>query len=221
MKLFFKALVRYLSSLIVIAAMLFLPAGSIKFWNGWLFIAALFLPMLFAWIYLTIKDPELLEKRFKTKEKEKTQKAYVILSIVAFALTFLIPGFDFRYGWSAVPFWLVVLSTVIMFAGYIMFFVVMKQNSYASRVIEIQQGQRVIDTGLYGVVRHPMYTAALIIYGFSPLILGSYYALIPMLFIPALLVMRILNEEKVLTNELPGYPEYMKKVSFRLIPFIW
>jgi len=221
MNLFFKALVRYLSSLVVISVMLFLPAGTLEFWNAWLYAAALYIPMLFAWIYLTIKDPALLEKRFKTKEKEKTQKAYVILSIVAFVLTFIIPGFDFRYHWSAVPLWLVILSTLLMLGGYIMFFVVMKQNSYASRVIEIQQGQRVIDTGLYSVVRHPMYTAAIIIYGFSPLILGSFYALIPMLFIPALLVMRILNEEKVLTRDLPGYPEYMKRVRFRMIPYVW
>jgi protein-S-isoprenylcysteine O-methyltransferase Ste14 len=220
-KLIIQVLTRYILALLFIGLLLFVPAASFKFWNAWLFMVGLFIPMFFVMTYLIIKDPELMQKRMKMKEKEKTQKIYVVLSIIIFMITYMIPGFDFKYHWSKVPFWLVMVSTIIMIIGYFMFFTVMKQNSYASRVIEIQKGQKVIDTGLYSVVRHPMYLAALILFGISPLVLGSFYALIPMLFIPLLLIIRILNEEKVLQNNLPGYKEYMKKIKYRLIPLIW
>jgi protein-S-isoprenylcysteine O-methyltransferase Ste14 len=201
--------------------LIFLPAGTFKFWNGWLFIGALCIPMIFVIIYLIINNPDLMVKRMKTDEKEKPQKIYLFLSIIASVITFVLPGLDYRFHWSSVPLWLVIISTVVMIAGYLLFFIVMKQNSYASRVIEIQEEQKLIDTGLYSFVRHPMYFAATILYGFSPLILGSYFAMIPMIFIPLLLVIRIRNEEKVLLKGLKGYEEYMKKAKFRLIPYIW
>jgi len=220
-ELIFQAIIKYISALLFVGLLLFVPAGSFKFWNAWVFMGALFIPMIFVMVYLIIKDPELMQKRMKVQEKEKTQKIYVVLSIIVFIITYAIPGLDFKYHWSNVPLWLVMVATVIMIVGYFMFFLVMKQNSYASRVIEIQKGQKLIDTGLYSVVRHPMYFSALILFCFSTLVLGSYYALIPMMLIPLLLVIRILNEEKVLKNNLMGYEAYMKKIKYRLIPLIW
>jgi protein-S-isoprenylcysteine O-methyltransferase Ste14 len=211
----------YLLSLFYVALMIFIPAGSLKFWNGWLFMGALFIPMVFILIYLLVKEPELLTRRLKTKEKEKTQKAYQALSIIVCLIAFIVPGLDFRFNWSNVPLSIVLISTLIMMSGYLMFFIVMKQNTYASRVIEIQDEQKLVDTGLYSFIRHPMYLAGIFLFGFAPLVLGSYYALIPMVFIPILLIIRIKNEEKVLINGLKGYDEYMKKVKYRLLPFIW
>ncbi|MCJ7446283.1 MAG: isoprenylcysteine carboxylmethyltransferase family protein [Bacteroidales bacterium] len=216
-----RALLLYLLSLFLAGLLIFLPAGSLKFWNGWLFMGVLFISMFCVLIYLLAKDPDLLAKRLKTKEKEKTQKIYLILSIIFLLFTFIMPGLDFRFNWSDVPLSVVLISTLIMMSGYLMFFIVMKQNTYASRVIEIQDEQRLIDTGLYSFVRHPMYLGATILYGFAPLVLGSFYALIPMVFFPVLLIIRIKNEEKVLVNGLKGYDEYMKKVKYRLFPFIW
>lgn len=211
----------YLMSIVLVGLLIFIPAGSLKFWNGWLFIGALFIPMLGVMIYLLIRDPDLLAKRMKTKEKEKTQKRYLFFSIIVSLIIFIVPGLDFRYGWSDVPLPVVLISTLIMVAGYLMFFTVMRQNTFASRVIEIQDEQKLIDTGLYSLVRHPMYSGAIVLFGFSPLVLGSFYALIPMIFIPLLLVIRIKNEEKVLLEGLKGYDEYMKKVKYRIIPLIW
>lgn len=220
-KLVAKVLLRYTAGFLLVCLILFVPAGSLKFWNAWICIGSLFIPMLFVMIYLLLKDPELLQKRIKTDEKEKTQKIFVYLSILVFIALFIIPGLDFRYHWSAVPLWLVIVATIIMITGYSMFFLVIKQNSFASRVIEIQEGQKVIDNGLYSVVRHPMYLATSILYSSSAIVLGSFYALIPAMIIIILLAVRILNEEIVLKNSLPGYEEYMKKVRYRLIPSIW
>jgi protein-S-isoprenylcysteine O-methyltransferase Ste14 len=216
-----KVLIRFILAFVVIGLLIFVPAGTIEYFNGWLFIAGLLLLMTFALTFLFSRDPELLEKRMNLKEKEKEQKKYVKLSLLLFVIAYIIPGLDYRFNWSEVPLWLVWVSFVFMIAGYAMFIVVMFQNRYASRVIEIQNEQRLIDTGLYSVVRHPMYLAATILYLASSLVLGSYYALIPMSFLPFLLAFRIINEEKVLLNGLPGYKEYLKKVRYRLIPFIW
>lgn len=216
-----RALLFYLLSVAFVGVLIFLPAGTLNFWNGWLFMAALFIPMFFVLIYLMVKDPDLLARRLKTKEKEKPQKIYLVFSIIVCLATFIIPGFDFRFDWSDVPLLVVLISTFLMMAGYLMFFMVMRQNTYASRVIEIQDEQKLIDTGLYSFVRHPMYLAAILLYGFASLVLGSYYALIPMLFLPVLLIIRIKNEEKVLASGLKGYEEYMKKVKYRLLPLIW
>lgn len=211
----------YVAGLLTVGVLIFLPAGSLKYWNGWLFIAALFIPMLFIMVHLIVKEPDLLVKRLKTREKEKTQKIYLVLSFFVFFAVFILPGLDYRFKWSDVPLAVVVGATILMVAGYLMFFLVMKQNAYASRVIEIQEGQQLIDTGLYSYVRHPMYLAATILYGFAPLVLGSFYALIPYLLIPVLLMIRIKNEEKVLRDGLKGYREYMDKVKYRLIPYVW
>ncbi len=213
--------VRLTLGALVIGALLFVPAGSLRYWNGWLFLAALFVPMMIALVYLYRKDRSLLGKRLTMREKQKEQKIYVKLSLVWFVVSFLVPGFDYRFGWSDVPLWLIVASVTVMIFGYVLFMVVMVQNSFASRVIEIQQNQRVIDTGLYSVVRHPMYMAAVIMYTACPLVLGSYYALIPTLLLPALLVYRIRNEEAVLRAGLAGYTEYTERVRYRLIPFVW
>jgi len=220
-KLLIKVLTRFLFAFIFIGVLLFIPAGTIKFLNGWLFIGGILLPMTFTLIYFYIKDPELLEKRINMKEREDAQKKYLKLSLILFVVAYIIPGLDFRFHWSHVPMWLVLLALVIMICGYIMFIVVMMQNRYASRVIEIQHEQKLIDTGLYSVVRHPMYLAATILYVASTLVLGSYYALIPMILLPFLLALRIHNEEKVLLKDLPGYEAYMKKVKYRMIPLIW
>ena len=216
-----KAIIRFLSALFIIGCILFIPAGTFKYWNGWLFIASIFIPMIVVLIYLLIKDPELLEKRFKTKEKEKEQKFIQKVGIVPTLIGFMLPGFDYRFNWSNVPTWLVIIATILVVSGYILFIIVMRQNSYASRVIEIQQNQKVIDYGLYSKVRHPMYVAAIIIMLSSPLVLGSYYALIPMALYPLIIIFRIKNEEEVLKKGLAGYEEYLKKVKYRLIPLIW
>lgn len=216
-----RASLTYLLSFFFVALLIFIPAGSRNFWNGWLFMGALFIPMVFILIYLLLKEPDLLVKRLKTKEKEKTQKAYQLFSIIVCLVTFIVPGLDFRFNWSEVPFLVVLISTLLMISGYLMFFIVMKQNTYASRVIEIQDEQKLIDTGLYSYVRHPMYLAGILLFGFAPLVLGSFYALIPMVFIPVLLVIRIKNEEKILIDGLKGYDQYMKNVKYRLLPFIW
>ncbi len=218
---FVKAGILYGFGVVLLGALIFLPAGTLEYWQGWLFMAVLFIPMFFVLIYLTIKDPDLLKKRLNVKEKEKPQKVYVVLSIIVTIAIFVIPGLDHRYHWSQVPDILVWLSAAMMLTGYTLFIVVMRQNSYASRVIELQPGQKVIDTGLYSMVRHPMYMAATILFGFVPLVLGSFLGLIPMVFLPLLLIIRIRNEEKVLREGLPGYKEYMQKVRFRMIPHIW
>ena len=216
-----RIVIIYFLGLTGTGVLIFIPAGTLKFWNGWLFIGAIFIPMFCAFIYLIKNNPDLLAKRMKLREKEKTQKIYLIISWIVFLIIFIVPGLDFRFNWSNVPLSVVLISTLIMLSGYLMFFIVMKQNTYASRVIEIQDEQKLIDTGLYSFVRHPMYLASIILWGFEPLVLGSFYGLIPMIFFVALIVIRIKSEEKVLINGLKGYDEYMKKVKYRLIPFVW
>jgi protein-S-isoprenylcysteine O-methyltransferase Ste14 len=216
-----KVLTRLFLGYILIGILVFLPAGTLKFINGWIFAAGVLLPMTTTMILLLIRDPELLEKRVNLKEKEAEQKKYVKFSLLLFVIAYIIPGLDFRFHWSVVPMWLVLASLILMLAGYIMFIVVMLQNRYASRIIEIQNEQKLIDTGLYSVVRHPMYLAATILYMASSLVLGSYYALIPMSVLPFLLAFRIINEEKILLTGLPGYEEYTRRVKYRMIPFIW
>lgn len=220
-RIIWKAFVVFILGFLLISLLIFVPAGTLHFFNGWLFIAGLLVPMTFALFYLLIKDPELLEKRLNMKEKEKEQKKFVKWSRLLFIVAYVIPGLDYRFGWSHVPLWLVMVSLFTMVSGYAMFIIVMMQNTYASRVIEIQNEQKVIDTGLYSVVRHPMYLAASILYLSSALVLGSFYTLFAIAVIPFLLVFRIVNEEKVLIEGLPGYDKYMEKVKYRIIPFIW
>jgi len=216
-----QAVVKALLSVLVLGMLIFLPAGTFRFPNGWLFLITLYALMSVTMIYLIRKDPELLRKRLQLKERQKQQKSLMKFTAVFFLLAYTLPGFDYRFGWSQVPLWLVILAVLIMILGYTLFIEVMRENSYASRIIEIQEGQKLIDTGLYGIIRHPMYAAALLIYLASPFVLGSYYMIIPILLLPVILVIRIQNEEKLLLNELPGYEAYRKKVRYRLIPGIW
>ena len=216
-----KASARFIPGIIIISALLFIPAGSIKFWNAWIFMGVLFIPMLFVIVYLITRDPELLFKRMNTNEKEKTQKKVVLLTSIIFLSAFIIAGLDYRFHWSAVPWPVVIISAIIVLSGYILFFMVMRQNSYASRVVEIQEKQKVIDSGLYGIVRHPMYSAAILMFMFMPLVLGSFYALIPMIIFPFQMSTRVKNEEFILEKGLDGYIEYKKKVRYKIFPFLW
>ncbi len=216
-----KVLLRFGSGFIIVGAIIFLPAGTFRFFNGWLFLGGLFFPMLFALIYFSRKDPELLEKRIRTKEPEKMQKLLVLFSVPVYFIAYMLPGFDFRNNWSQVPDWLVALAFLIMLGSYVMILFVMKQNSYLSRVVELQDDHKLIDTGLYSVVRHPMYLGSSLLYLSSALVLGSYYTLIPIMLLVLMFVFRINNEEKVLSKGLPGYEDYQKRVRYRLFPYIW
>ena len=221
MKLMISALVKLIFGIVLIGVFLFLPAGSLSYLGGWLFIALLFVPTLITGIVLFIKSPKLLEKRLKFKEKEKTQKGLIAISGLAFPIGFVVSALDFRFGWSIVPLWLVILSSVLFLLGYGGYAEVMRENAYLSRTVEVQENQTVISTGLYGIVRHPMYLATLFMFLPLPLILGSFWGLIAFAFYPIVIVIRIINEEKVLTDGLVGYAEYKTKVKYRLIPFIW
>lgn len=205
----------------VMLAWLLLPAGTLAYWQAWLYLSILLMPMLAVLAYLLKHDPALLERRMRTREKATQQRRIVRISILIVALAFLIPGFDQRFGWSRVPVALVIVADLLVLLGYGLFFLVLRENSYASRVVEVQQGQKVITTGPYAVVRHPMYLAVLLMGLLSPLALGSYWAMIPMAFVVPVLVMRIRNEEAMLETGLAGYRDYQQDVRFRLIPGIW
>jgi len=205
----------------ILAALFFLPAGTLNYWQAWVYMALLLVPMGLVLAYFLKKDPELLERRMRTKEKEPEQKFIIKLSYPIFLAAFLLPGFDRRFGWSTVPVWLVLAADIIVLAGYGLFFRVMQENRYLSRVVEVDQKQRVVSSGPYAVVRHPMYAGILPLYLFSPLALGSYWALIPIAFMPWIIIARIGNEEKVLVKELEGYAQYTRQVKYRLIPGIW
>ncbi len=221
MKLLINALTKFILGLILVGALLFLPAWTLAYPNAWLFIGVLFIPMLLMGVVLLIKSPTLLQKRLNHKEKQKIQQGVVALSGLMFPVGFILCALDFRFAWSCVPFWLVITASVLFLAGYGMYAEVMRENAYLSRTVEVQEDQKVIDTGLYGSVRHPMYLATLLMFVPLPLILGSFWGLIPFALYPAVIILRILNEEKVLTEELEGYAEYKKNVKYRLIPFVW
>jgi len=205
----------------LMAVLLFLPAGTVCWWNAWLLFLLLFLPMFAAAFLLFFKAPSLLEKRLRTKEKEKTQRRVVVSSSFMFLAAFSIAGFDFRFGWSQVPLWIVSLSSVLFLIGYFLYALVLRKNAYLSRTVEVQQGQTVVDDGPYALVRHPMYLATLLLFLTMPLILGSLPSFVIFLLYPFLIVKRIRNEEEVLLTQLEGYSAYMKKVRWRLIPFLW
>ena len=221
MKLLFNALIKYISGLVIVIAILFLPAGSLNYYNGWMFIALLFLPMLSLGAVLLIKSPDLLEKRIGVKEKEKTQKGVVAFSAFMFMIGFIIAGFDYRFGWSNIPLPIVITASVIMLLSYMLYAEVMRENAYLSRTVEVQENQKIIDSGLYGIVRHPMYAVTLWLFLSIPIVLGSWLSFL--CFIPyiGIIVIRIINEEKVLEKGLEGYKDYKKRVKYRLIPFIW
>lgn len=221
MKLLLDALIKLAMGFVLIGAFLFLPAWTFNYLNAWLFIGLLLVPVFIMGVVLFVKAPELLKKRLNNKEKEKTQKGVVALSGLMFPVGFVVSSLDFRFSWSSVPAWLVITASVLFLIGYGMFAEVTRENAYLSRTIEIQENQRVVSTGLYGIVRHPMYLATLLMFLPMPLILGSLWGLVAFAIYPLIIVVRIVNEEKVLTQGLEGYSEYKKKVKYRIIPFIW
>ncbi len=216
-----RALTKYLAGLLMVGTLLFVPAGTLFYHGAWLFIALLFVPMLLLGIILLLKAPELLEKRLQTKEAENDQKAVIALSLLMFVGGFAVAGLDHRFGWSHFPPWLTILSAALLLFSYALYGEVMRENAYLSRTVEVQKGQKVVDTGLYGIVRHPMYAATMLLFLSIPLVLGSWCSFAIFLIYPLLLVKRIKNEEAVLTEGLPGYAEYKKKVKYRMIPLIW
>ena len=221
MKLFFNAFIKFTLGLLLVTALLFLPAGSFCYFNGWLFIGLLFVPMLILGAVMLFKAPDLLQKRLNAKETEKTQKGVVALSGILFLCGFIVAGLDFRFGWSAVPLWAVILSSVVLLVSYALYGEVMRENAYLSRTVEVQEDQVVIDTGLYGIVRHPMYAVTVWLFLSIPVVLGSWWSLLCFLPYVAVIAVRIRNEEKVLEEGLKGYSEYKKRVKYRLFPFIW
>lgn len=220
MKLLTKAIVKCVMGFLCLGAVLFLPAGTLDYPGAWLLIAILFIPMVFLGVFLYCKAPELLKKRLNSKEENKAQKAVIALSSLLFVAVFVLSGLDFRFGWSHLPLWVVIASAVVFLIGFALYAEVMRENAYLSRTVEVQAGQRVIDTGLYGVVRHPMYFTTVLFLA-MPLVLGSFFAFLLMLIgYPPILACRIRDEEKALADGLPGYRAYMDKVKYRLFPLI-
>lgn len=221
MKLFFEALIKFVFGLFIVCAIIFLSAGSFLYINAWLFIALLFGPMLVLGAVLLVRSPALLRKRLASKEKAKTQKGVVAFSGLLFTCGFIVAGFDFRFGWSRVPVWGVITASAVLLISYALYAEVMRENTYLSRTIEVQEGQKVVSTGLYGIVRHPMYATTILLFLSIPIILGSLWSLLCFLPYVFIIAVRIVNEEKLLSAELCGYDEYKCKVKYRLIPFIW
>ena len=216
-----QALVKLSAGIILVGLMVFLPAGSFGYWQGWLFMGVLFVPMLIAGVVMLVKNQELLRKRLDAKEKEGEQKRVVALSGVLFIVSFVTAGLNWRYGWWMLPEWAVWVAAAIFILSYILYAEVLRENEYLSRTIEVQKGQKVIDTGLYGMVRHPMYLATVIMFLSMPLVLGSPISFIAMLGYFPVIAKRIRNEEEVLAAGLDGYKEYQMRVKYKVIPFIW
>ncbi len=221
MKLLLNALVKVTCGMILLGLLIFWPAGTMDFDYGWLLMGLLFVPMVIAGFVMLAKAPNLLAKRLDVKEKQATQKGVVALSGLMFVVGFVVAGLDFRFGWSRMPLWVTVTASVLFLVAYGLYAEVMRENAYLSRTIKVEEGQNVVDTGLYGVVRHPMYMATLLLFGMMPIVLGSWYALIVFAAYPAIIIVRLVDEENLLTRELPGYAEYKQKVKYRIIPFVW
>ena len=220
-KLFLKAVTKYFLGVILVGILLFIPAGTFNYWNAWLFMGILFIPMFIAGIVLMIKNPILLKSRLEVKEKENEQKQVILYSGLMFLLGFIIAGLNYRFSWIMVSNIVVIIASILFLVSYVFYAEVLKENTYLSRTIEVKKNQKVVDTGLYGIVRHPMYSITLILFLTMPLILGSIVSFIIFLIYPFIISKRIKNEEEVLERELKGYKEYKKKVKYRLIPFIW
>ncbi len=220
-KLFFEAITKFLLGVVLVGVLIFLPAGTLLYWNGWLFMGILFVPMFFAGIVMMVKNPALLKKRLEAKEKQKEQNLVVKLSGLMFLVGFAAPGLGFRFGWYALPRWAVIVSAALFLFAYILYAEVLRENAYLSRTIEVQENQTVVDTGLYGIVRHPMYAVTLLLFLSMPLVLGSVYSFLIFLAYPFIIAKRIKHEEAFLEKELPGYKEYKERVKYRLLPFIW
>jgi len=215
------AFARLIAGVVVIGVLVFLPAGTLRFWQAWLWLAVLFAPIAALGLALAFLDPELLERRMRTRERERPQKTVIGAFILVLVVAFIIPGLDRRFGWSAVPAAVVLLSDLGILAGFALFILTIRENRFASRVIEVQDEQAVITTGPYALVRHPMYLSMILVLGLSPLALGSWWGAVPCLAIPALLAVRIVHEEQLLGQGLRGYEDYTRKVRYRLVPFVW
>ena len=220
-KLIRRVLVRFLTGAVVMGSVFFVSAGTFSYWHAWILIAILFIPMFLVLLYLLKNDPTLLERRMKTKEKERPQKLLVRFSTLATVVAYVIPGLDYRFRWSSVSVTLVIIADIVIFLAYVLFFLVLRENSYAARIVEVEKGQKVISTGPYTFVRHPMYVAVLVLFLFSPIALGSFWAMIAMVPIPPVLILRIRSEERLLMRELSGYREYTQRVRYRLLPMVW
>jgi protein-S-isoprenylcysteine O-methyltransferase Ste14 len=220
-KLFIQAIGKFFSGIFMLSLLLLLPAGTVFYWNAWLLIGILFIPMFIVGIILMFSNPELLRKRLKVKEKETEQKSVIISGGLMFICGFIVAGLDYRYQWSVLPKWLVIVATVIFFAGYLMYAEVLRENRYLSRTVEIQESQKVIDTGLYAIVRHPMYTSTILLFLSLPLVLGSLSSFVIFLMYPLIVIKRIKNEEEVLEKGLAGYSDYKKRIKYKVIPFVW
>ncbi len=220
-KLFMSAIIKFICGVLLIGLLIFLPAGTLSFPNGWLFMGILFIPMFLAGLVMMVKNPELLRKRLNAKEKRGEQSLVIKLSGLMFLLGFVLAGLDFRFKWLPLPQWIIYAAAAVFLLSYILYAEVSRENTYLSRTVEVQKGQKVIDTGLYGIVRHPMYSATLGLFLSMPLVLGSVISFIVFLIYPVIIAKRIKDEEKLLEEELFGYREYKNKVKYRLIPFIW
>lgn len=221
MKLFSQAIAKFILGVALVGLLIFLPAGTPVFMNGWLLMGILFFPMLIAGIVMLFINPELLQKRLNAREKDSKQSLVVKLSGLMFLAGFILAGLNHRFGWYTLPWGVCLAAAVVFLAAYLLYAEVLRENAYLSRTIEVQQGQKVIDTGLYGIVRHPMYSATLLLFLSMPLVLGSLISFLIFLAYPFIIVKRLKHEEELLAKELAGYPEYMQKVKYRLIPFVW
>lgn len=220
-KLFLEAILKFLCGIILVGVLIFLPAGTLNYTNGWIFMGILFIPMLIAGIVMMIKNPTLLKSRLDAKEKQKEQSIIIKLSGLMFIIGFILSGLDYRYNWFTLPKIVTYIAIIIFLIAYILWAEVLRENTYLSRTIKVEENQKVIDTGLYSIVRHPMYTASMLLFLSMPFVLGSLISFFVFLFYPILIIIRIINEEKILEKELNGYIEYKQKVKYRLIPFIW
>lgn len=221
MKLLVNGLIKFTCGLLMVGLLIFLPAGTFSYPCGWLLMGLLFAPMLVAGFVMLFKSPAFLEKRLDVKEKQAAQKGVLAFSGLMFVAGFVVSGLDFRFGWSDMPPWVVITASVLFLVAYGLYAEVMRENAYLSRTVKVEEGQTVVDTGLYGIVRHPMYAVTILLFLMIPLVLGSWYGLIAFGFYPIIIAVRLINEEKLLTRELPGYAEYKQKVKYRIIPFVW
>jgi len=220
-KLFFGAIIKFALGVLILGLLIFVPANTINYWNGWLFMGILFIPMFIAGIFMMIKAPELLRKRLNAKEKESEQRQVIALSGLMFLIGFITCGLNYRYSWIIIPNYVSIISAIIFIFAYIIYAEVLRENAYLSRTIEVQENQKVIDTGLYGIVRHPMYGATILLFLSMPLVLGAVISFVIFLAYPLIIAKRIKNEEEVLEKDLQGYREYKEKVKYKVIPFIW
>ena len=220
-KLFFEAIIKYLLGVVLVGLLIFWPAGTISYLNGWIFMGILFVPMFIVGVVLMIKNPKLLKERLDSKEKQKEQGLIIKLSGLMFLAGFILAGLDYRFNWICLPSWISLVSSIIFVLSYAMYAEVLRENSTLSRTIKVEENQKVVDTGLYGIIRHPQYSASIALFLAMPLVLGSIVSFFVFLLYPVLIIFRIINEEKVLEKELKGYKEYKNKVKYRLIPFVW